>query len=272
MRMPESLPLTLRTRCLIRGSSRWGRPPFLHHRTLGVISLVGLSHLARQQLQEHALDVLKLARRGLLEADMGHPDEGSREPSRPGAPGLNTPLTPASQPPLPNLMLSEEPVYLYEGLQYRLGYEGNAQEAHYCVWSRETGSARAYPPTEDGWKAAWALFARLEAARETEARSASGRGERRRRDPRSTRWLLIAFVIAFYAVIALLLLAVVPNRFVASASFGGLMWVLLLGDTLNEVDRRRRGFEPTLLGMLVRLGVLIAIPAGFLAWRLLFYS
>jgi hypothetical protein len=40
-----------------------------------------------------------------------------------------------------------------------------------------------------------------------------------------------------------------------------------LSDRWFDVETPK--FEPTLFGMLVRWGILIAIPAGFLAWRLL---
>lgn len=64
-------------------------------------------------------------------------------------------------------------------------------------------------------------------------------------NPRSIRPRALgsSIVIASYAFVALLLLLVIPDRFAASAWFGGLIWVMVLGETLVYVWRRRGRFR-----------------------------
>jgi hypothetical protein len=54
-------------------------------------------------------------------------------------------------------------VFLYEGLRHLLGYHVGGGHDVYAIWDRDTGDARSFPLTDDGWRQAWMEFSNLEA-------------------------------------------------------------------------------------------------------------
>jgi hypothetical protein len=71
-------------------------------------------------------------------------------------------------------------VFLYEGLRHLLGYHVGGGHDVYAIWDRETGDARSFPLTDEGWRQAWTEFSNLEATATPGVRMSPWRARRPR--------------------------------------------------------------------------------------------
>lgn len=132
------------------------------------------------------------------------PSVETDEPRDPEAPGDRAPPAAATQPPAPpRIEASPQPVFLYRGTRYSLGYRSDEGEGqgHYAIWDLQTGEEQgAFPLTDDGWRQSWQAFVTLDAAASS-VWVAPTKVERKR--PARARILSIVGVLAGLAIVGI---------------------------------------------------------------------